>query len=224
MVTPAVVFGDISIPGLPVITHTEIDYANMVIYVDGHHFGGQKGTLKLGDTPLVVQNWVPEEIIAQLPSEIVPGNYLLTVVCPTRLLPLMAFLSVTLQEPRKVTASLSDQVQALAALVGRLEFASEFPADVLKSFPCGGEDSTTISFEVNGGSLGEVMGLLGLDRVSSPYAYSVAIQVQDSILSLDSFVGQHGKIVYQRGGSTASFSGEITEFGLAAANFGGKAI
>ena len=224
MVTPAMAFGEISIPGLPVITHAEIDYGNMLIYVDGHHFGSQKGTLKLGDTPLVVQGWLPEEIIAKLPSEVVPGSYLLTVVCQTRLLPLMAFLSVTLEEQRKVTVSLSDQVQALAALMGRLEFAGEFPANALKSFGCGGGDSTTISFEVNGGSLGEVVGLLGVDRISSPYAYSVAIQMQNSTLNLDSLVGQGGKIVYQRGGRTASFSGVITEFGLAAANYGGRAI
>lgn len=100
MVIPATVFGDI---GLPVITETEVVYddTNMImvkINVFGHNFGATVGTVKLGDTQLQVENWSPQEIVATLPQGIGPGSYLLllTVTVPTKLIPLIAALGVTL--------------------------------------------------------------------------------------------------------------------------------
>ncbi len=97
MVIPATVFGDI----LPLITETEVVYddTNMImvkINIFGHNFGATVGTVKLGDTPLQVENWFPQEIVAKLPHDIGPGSYLLVVTVPTRLLPLVAALGVTL--------------------------------------------------------------------------------------------------------------------------------
>lgn len=97
MVIPATVFGDI----LPLITETEVVYddTNMImvkINIFGHNFGATVGTVKLGDTPLQVENWFPKEIVAKLPQGIDPGSYLLVVTVPTRLLPLVAALGVTL--------------------------------------------------------------------------------------------------------------------------------
>jgi hypothetical protein len=98
MVIPATVFGDI---GLPLITETEVVYDStntimVKINVFGHNFGATVGAVKLGDTPLQVENWFPQEIVAKLPQGITPGSYLLVVTVPTRLLPLIAALGVTL--------------------------------------------------------------------------------------------------------------------------------
>jgi hypothetical protein len=71
-----------------------VDSGNLVIY--GHNFGTKTGTVKLGDTRLTTQSWGQEEIVAILPIDIDPGSYLLVVTVPTRLLPLVAALGVTL--------------------------------------------------------------------------------------------------------------------------------
>jgi len=79
-VTPATVFAEYDRPA-PVITHTAIDYSTMTIYVYGSDFGTRKPVMKLGDTQLVLLSWHPEWITAQLPSDIVPGSYSLTLFC-----------------------------------------------------------------------------------------------------------------------------------------------
>jgi hypothetical protein len=76
-VTPATVFAQYDRPS-PVITHTEIDYSTMTIYVYGSDFGTRKPILKLGDIQLVVLNWRAGQIAAQLPSDLAPGSYSLT--------------------------------------------------------------------------------------------------------------------------------------------------
>jgi hypothetical protein len=65
----------------PVITHTEVDYSNMTLYAYGSNFGTKKPIVKLGDDQLVLLSWHPGEIVAQLPSDIVPGSYRLTLFC-----------------------------------------------------------------------------------------------------------------------------------------------
>jgi hypothetical protein len=62
----------------PAITHAEVDYDTMILYLYGGDFGNKKPIVKLGDTELVLLNWHPGEIAAQLPSDIVPGSYRLT--------------------------------------------------------------------------------------------------------------------------------------------------
>ncbi len=59
----------------PSITHTNIDYNTMTLYVYGSDFGTRKPILKLGDTQLVLLSWRSGEIAAQLPTDIVPGSY-----------------------------------------------------------------------------------------------------------------------------------------------------
>ena len=83
---------------LPLITHTWTDDDQTNIYIYGRNFGGTTGTVKLGDTVLQVQagNWLPTEIVADLPEGIEPGSYLLVVTVPTRYLSLIAALGVTL--------------------------------------------------------------------------------------------------------------------------------
>ncbi len=68
----------------PVITHAEIDYSTMTIYVYGSDFGTRKPIMKLGDTQLVLLSWQPDWVSAQLPSDIVPGSYNLTLFCTSR--------------------------------------------------------------------------------------------------------------------------------------------
>ena len=82
-VTPVTVFAEYDRPS-PVITHTEIDYSTMTMYVYGSGFGTRKPIVKLGDTQLVLLSWHPEEIAAQLPSDIVQGSYSLTLFCTSR--------------------------------------------------------------------------------------------------------------------------------------------
>jgi len=82
-VTPATVFAEYDRES-PVITHTAVDYSAMTIYVYGSGFGTRRPIMKLGDTQLVVLKSHPEWILAQLPSDIVPGSYNLTLFCPFR--------------------------------------------------------------------------------------------------------------------------------------------
>ena len=81
--------------GLPIIIHTESDYQNMLLTIYGSNFGTNLGTVNLGSTPLFVQTWTQSQIVAQLPL-VVSGSYLLTVTVPTRLIPLIAALGITL--------------------------------------------------------------------------------------------------------------------------------
>lgn len=82
-VTPTTVFAEHDRPA-PVITHTAIDYSTMTIYVYGSDFGTRKPVMKLGDTQLALLSWHPEWVTAQLPSDILPGSYSLTLFCTHR--------------------------------------------------------------------------------------------------------------------------------------------
>lgn len=83
MVTPAIVLAQYN-RSSPVITHAEIDYSTMTIYVYGSDFGTRKPTMMLGDTQLTLLSWQPEWVSAQLPSGIDPGSYNLTLFCTSR--------------------------------------------------------------------------------------------------------------------------------------------
>ncbi len=82
-VTPATSFAQYNSES-PVITHTAIDYSTMIIYVYGSDFGTRKPIVKLGDIQLVGLSWHPQWVTAQLPSDIVPGSYNLTLFCTFR--------------------------------------------------------------------------------------------------------------------------------------------
>jgi hypothetical protein len=82
-VTPATVFAEYGRRS-PIITHAEIDYSKMVLYVYGSDFGTRKPIVKLGDTQLTLLSWQPEVISAQLPLDIAPGSYNLTLLCAFR--------------------------------------------------------------------------------------------------------------------------------------------
>ena len=85
MVTPAVVFGDIA--------DTTVNYTTGLITVVGSGFGANPGTVAIGNAGLTVSSWATGQIVAKLPTSIVPGSYLLTVT-PRRGSP--ATLDVTL--------------------------------------------------------------------------------------------------------------------------------
>jgi len=82
-VIPATVFADsggtdvanLGYTETPRITHTEIDYSTMTLYVYGNNFGHKRPIVKLGNTELVVLNWNQAQITAQLPLDIAPGSY-----------------------------------------------------------------------------------------------------------------------------------------------------
>ena len=74
-VIPATVSADSDHPGTPVIAHTEVDYSSMILYVYGSDFGNRKPIIKLGNTQLVVLNWQSGQVAAQLPLDIAPGSY-----------------------------------------------------------------------------------------------------------------------------------------------------
>jgi hypothetical protein len=93
LITPAMYSAQAA--GLPIIIHTESDYDNMLLTIYGSNFGNNLGTVNLGSTPLFVQTWTQSQIVAQLPL-VVSGSYLLTVTVPTRLIPLIAALGITL--------------------------------------------------------------------------------------------------------------------------------
>jgi hypothetical protein len=94
MVSPSRVLGQ-DFRGFPTIVYTTTNYSTMTLNVFGSDFGTAIGTLKLGDSQLVVQTWRPEQIVANLPVSINPGTYLLTVTL-RRPLPLTAKIAVTL--------------------------------------------------------------------------------------------------------------------------------
>jgi hypothetical protein len=83
-VPPATVFANSWCTESPVITRAEIDYSKMTMVVYGSDFGDRKPMVKLGNTQLVVLNWRQGQIAAQLPLDIVPGSYGLTVFCTFR--------------------------------------------------------------------------------------------------------------------------------------------
>lgn len=84
-------------PGLPFITHTNVDYDTMTLHVYGRDFGTRKPIAWFGDAELELQSWDRAEITASLPPDIGSGSYRLILFCPTRYRQmLVASLSVTI--------------------------------------------------------------------------------------------------------------------------------
>jgi len=84
MVTPALA---------QTITDASVNYTTGLITVVGTGFGANSGAVQIGSTQMAVQSWSAREIVATLPTSVVPGSYLLTVT-PRRGAP--ATLDVTL--------------------------------------------------------------------------------------------------------------------------------
>jgi hypothetical protein len=82
-VSPVTGFGEYNSES-PAITHTEIDYSTMTMVVYGSDFGTKRPVVKLGDAQLQVLSWRPERVTAQLPLDIAPGSYNLTLFCTFR--------------------------------------------------------------------------------------------------------------------------------------------
>jgi hypothetical protein len=82
----------------PVITQTQTDYTNMLLTISGANFGTTQGTgsVQLADIALTVQTSLPQKIVAQLPGDVLPGSYLLTVTVPAKRTSLAVSLDITL--------------------------------------------------------------------------------------------------------------------------------
>ena len=78
---PAVVFGQI-----PTITETQANYTTTpnTLTILGTGFDTTTGTVSLSGTGLLIESWNATQIVAALPSTIVPGSYTLTVSVPVR--------------------------------------------------------------------------------------------------------------------------------------------
>ena len=72
MVTPAMA-------QLAMITDATVNYTTGLITVIGTGFEGTSGTVTLGKTSLTVSSWSTTQIVAKLPSGVVPGSYWMTV-------------------------------------------------------------------------------------------------------------------------------------------------
>jgi len=109
------------------------------------------------------------------------------------------------------------QGSVLGALADRLGAPdpSSLPFAELGTFDCSGGNSATLSFSVDAVNLGDVVGFVGSDRISAPYDYLIAIETTGPV-SPEAQIGQPGRLTLQRAGGTTTFSGRITEFGLAA--------
>jgi type VI secretion system secreted protein VgrG len=100
--------------------------------------------------------------------------------------------------------------------MGQVGFTNDLPVDVLEYLACSNGDSTNVTFSAGGSSLGEVIGFMGGESISVPYAYYIAVRKTNAGLNTDSMVGQRGVLVYQGNSGTSYFVGVITQFGLAA--------
>ena len=112
------------------------------------------------------------------------------------------------------------QERALAELLGLLAHVA-LPFDAVQPVDCSAGGADAFEFSVDGDPLGEVMGLIGTDRISTPFEYHVAIRTPDPSLSLADQVGRRGRIRFERGEAVTTFSGMITQFSLAGVDAAG---
>jgi type VI secretion system VgrG family protein len=108
------------------------------------------------------------------------------------------------------------QINQLGMLADRLGAPdpSDLPFATLSSFDCSGGNTATLSFTAGGLSLGAVTGFVGRDRISSSFEYLVAIETT-GVVTPDAQIGLIGRLTIQRNALTTTFTGRITEFGLA---------
>ena len=64
---------------LPVINEANADNTNSLLYISGQNFGTNHYSVLLGNTTLTIKSWSAYQIVANLPTNITPGSYLLTV-------------------------------------------------------------------------------------------------------------------------------------------------
>jgi len=109
------------------------------------------------------------------------------------------------------------QANTLGGLADRLRTGdpADLPFATLRNFDCSGANTATLSFTAGAASLGTVTGFVGSDGISRTYEYLIAIERSDTALDQEATVGMNGRLTLQRAGGTTTFSGLITEFGLA---------
>ncbi len=106
--------------------------------------------------------------------------------------------------------------QLLRDLADRLRTAdpAELPFADAGSFDCS-TTPATLSFSIDGVPTGDVVGFVGRDAISEPFDYLLALENAADIVA-DTQIGKLGQLTVQRASGSTTYSGRITEFGLAA--------
>jgi len=63
----------------PVIASATVDADKHIMVVSGQHFGGGSPVVALGDRVLRVQSHSDNEVVVEIPADLAPGSYRLTV-------------------------------------------------------------------------------------------------------------------------------------------------
>ncbi|MFN7967229.1 MAG: type VI secretion system tip protein TssI/VgrG [Acidobacteriota bacterium] len=112
--------------------------------------------------------------------------------------------------------AVSAQEAALGDLADRLRTVdpATLPFGDLGKFNCT-STAATLAFSIDGVATGNVAGFVGIDRLASPFEYVIAL---DSAAAIDaeSQLGRVGRLTVARASGSTTYSGRITEFGLAA--------
>lgn len=104
---------------------------------------------------------------------------------------------------------------ALGDLADRLRYAdpADLPFAKLRSFDCS-RNPAKLTFTVDGTTTGTVLGFVGVDEVSSPFEYLVSLESATAI-DAAAQIGRIGRVSITRDSGSTTYSGRITEFGLA---------
>ncbi len=120
--------------------------------------------------------------------------------------------NATWRTPATVTES---TLRPLADRLG-VENPGDLPFAELRPFDCSGGNTAQLSLEVGGVPLaGTVTGFVGSDEISQLSRYLVTVEASGA---LTSSIGQDAVLTLTRNGSAVTFSGIVTEFGLAGVN------
>jgi type VI secretion system secreted protein VgrG len=116
----------------------------------------------------------------------------------------------TWQEP-----AVSSEAVALSSLAERLRSvdAAELPFADPRQFNCSGT-AATLSFSIDGTKTGDVIGFVGVDRISAPFEYLISLE-SSSAIDPATQLGRVGRVTIARASGSTTYSGRITEFGLA---------
>jgi type VI secretion system secreted protein VgrG len=111
--------------------------------------------------------------------------------------------------------TVSRAAAALSSLAERLRSvnAADLPFADPRQFNCSGTDAT-LSFSIDGTKTGDVVGFVGVDRISAPFEYLISLE-SSSALDPVAQLGRVGRLTIARASGSTTYSGRITEFGLA---------
>ncbi len=123
---------------------------------------------------------------------------------------------VSLQSAVGTADAVSAAFSRLAALLDPNDAEPVPPVGTLRLAGCPEPRQPVFSLFVGGSALGEVIGFVGREEVSSLYEYEVAITTGLLTLEPSAFIGKKAYVSFRRNAGTALFSGEIGGFARAA--------